>query len=311
MYSRQAAQTCPRCIDQRRGRSELVAAPAAPEAAQQLSGRVATAPSPREAVRVARDEELWPRRDSDPAAREELIRRYLEYARKLAYRYSHGSESFEDLTQVAHLALVKAVDRYDPSRGIPFAGYATPTILGELKRHFRDRANAIRLPRSTHDLLMQVEKATEKLSVELQRSPSVSEIAASLGVEPIEVLEVFEADHNRKPVSFDAGSGEEEGHGLGEVVGEDDAGFELSEDRFAIEEAIDNLDEQDRKLLRLRFVEDMTQSEIAAEVGVSQMHVSRLLRRALERIREDAEGQDGEAATNDGEGRPLARAERA
>ncbi len=245
----------------------------------------------REAIRVACDKELWPRRDSSPIAREELIRRNLDYARNLAYRYSHGSESFEDLTQIAHLALIKAVDRYDPARGIPFGGYATPTILGELKRHFRDRASAIRLPCSAHDLLMKVEKAAEKLSVELQRSPSVPEIAGELGVEPIEVLEAFEADHNRKPVSFDAGSGEEEGHGLSEVVGEDDGGFELSEDRFAIEEAIDNLDEHDRKLLRLRFVEEKTQSEIASEFGVSQMHISRLLRRALERVRKETENQ--------------------
>lgn len=257
-----------------------------PEAAA-LPDALAAAPSPPKTPRLASEDELWLRRDADPAAREELIRRHLGFACKLASRYRSATEPYDDLKQVAQLALLKAVDRYDPLRGIPFTGFATPTILGELKRHFRDRTWAVRLPRGTHDLLMEVEKATARLTVELQRSPSVAEIAERLAVDPTDVLEALDADGNRKPLSFDMGTDDnEEGSTFGELVGTDDAGFELSEERFAIEQAISVLDDRERELLRLRFEEDMTQSEIAAIFGVSQMQISRLLRRALTKIRE-------------------------
>lgn len=210
----------------------------------------------------------------------------MRFACKLAGRYRFGSEPYDDLKQVAQLALLKAVDRYDPTRGIPFTGFATPTILGELKRHFRDRTWAVRVPRGTHDLLMEVEKATAKLTVELQRSPSVAEIAERLAVEPIEVLEALEADGNRKPLSFDVGTDdEEEGSTLGELFGEEDTGFDLAEHRCAIAAVIGDLDDRERELLRLRFEEDMTQSEISEILGVSQMQVSRLLRRILAKVR--------------------------
>jgi RNA polymerase sigma-B factor len=240
---------------------------------------------------------LWRRlRDQrDPAAREELVRRYLPYAKNLALRYRGASESFDDLLQVANLGLVNAVDRFDPARGTPFAAFASPTILGELKRHFRDRVWTVRVPRGLHDRMAEVEKATTQLTVELQRSPSVNEIAAKLEIDPAEVLEVLEANHNRRPLSLDRPvGGEEDESPASEWVGDEDAGYELVDDKLALEGVLPQLDDRERLILRLRFVEDMTQSQIAEQIGHSQMHVSRILRRTLERIREQVAEQDDE-----------------
>jgi len=235
---------------------------------------------------------LWRRlRDQrDPAAREELVRRYLPFAKNLALRYRGASESFDDLLQVANLGLVNAVDRFDPARGTPFAAFASPTILGELKRHFRDRVWTVRVPRGLHDRMAEVEKATAALTVELQRSPSVSEIAIKLAIEPAEVLEVLEANHNRRPLSLDRPvGGEDDESPASEWVGDEDEGYELVDDKLALEGVLPQLDERERMILRLRFVEDMTQSQIAEQIGHSQMHVSRILRRTLERIREQVD----------------------
>jgi RNA polymerase sigma-B factor len=240
---------------------------------------------------------LWKRlRDQrDPAAREELVRRYLPFAKNLALRYRGASESFDDLLQVANLGLVNAVDRFDPARGTPFAAFASPTILGELKRHFRDRVWTVRVPRGLHDRMAEVEKATAALTVELQRSPSVPEIATKLAIEPAEVLEVLEANHNRRPLSLDRPvGGEEDESPASEWVGDEDEGYELVDDKLALEGVLPQLDERERLILRLRFVEDMTQSQIADQIGHSQMHVSRILRRTLERIREEVdESEEG------------------
>ena|GEM_PF-240606 len=238
---------------------------------------------------------LWRRlRDQgDPAAREELVRRYLPFAKNLALRYRGASESFDDLLQVANLGLVNAVDRFDPARGTPFAAFASPTILGELKRHFRDRVWTVRVPRGLHDRMAEVEKATAQLTVELQRSPSVKEIAAKLEIEPGEVLEVLEANHNRRPLSLDRPvGGEEDESPASEWVGDEDEGYQLVDDKLALEGVLPQLDDRERLILRLRFVEDMTQSQIAEQIGHSQMHVSRILRRTLERIREQVAEQD-------------------
>ena len=235
---------------------------------------------------------LWKRlRDQrDPAAREELVRRYLPFAKNLALRYRGASESFDDLLQVANLGLVNAVDRFDPARGTPFAAFASPTILGELKRHFRDRVWTVRVPRGLHDRMAEVEKATAALTVELQRSPSVSEIAIKLAIEPAEVLEVLEANHNRRPLSLDRPvGGEEDESPASEWVGDEDEGYELVDDKLALEGVLPQLDDRERLILRLRFVEDLTQSQIADQIGHSQMHVSRILRRTLERIREQVD----------------------
>ena len=249
---------------------------------------------------LASERVLWARfvKDRDPAIREELVRRYLPFAKNLALRYRGASESFDDLLQVANLGLLNAVDRFDPERGIPFTAFATPTILGELKRHFRDRVWTVRVPRGLHDRMAEVEKAISELTVQLQRSPSVGEIAERLEVDPTDVLEVLEANHNRRPLSLDrpVGGEDSEESPAAEWVGDEDSGYELVEDKLALEGALPHLDERERLVLQLRFVEDLTQSQIAERIGHSQMHVSRILRRTLERIRAEVAEQSNAAS---------------
>jgi len=244
---------------------------------------------------LLREEELWERfvRDHEPAIREELVRRHIEFAKRLALRYRGASEPFDDLVQVANLGLLNAVDRFDPGRGVPFTAFASPTILGELKRHFRDRVWTVRVPRGLHDRMAEVDKAMTDLTKELQRSPSVGEIAERLGVEQIDVLEVIEANHNRRPLSLDHPIGGEDSDESPptEWIGLEDEGFDLAEGRIALEAALPYLDERERLALHLRFVEDLTQSQIAERIGHSQMHVSRILRGALARIRDQISEQ--------------------
>src|SRR4051795_11700011 len=189
----------------------------------------AAAPGPEE--HLAGEKELWRRfmATRDPRIREELVERNLPFAKRLARRYRGASESFDDLLQVASLALVNAVDRFDPDRGIPFSAFASPTILGELKRHFRDRAWTVRVPRGLHDRMAQVEKAISELTEKLQRSPSIGEIAERLDLEPTDVLEVMEANHNRRPLSLDrpVGGEDSEESPAAEWVGDEDSGYEL------------------------------------------------------------------------------------
>jgi RNA polymerase sigma-B factor len=253
-------------------------------------------PGERHADGLASERLLWRQftQDHDPAAREELVRRYLPFAKNLALRYRGASESFDDLLQVASLGLVNAIDRFDPERGTPFAAFASPTILGELKRHFRDRVWTVRVPRGLHDRMAEVDKAINALTVELQRSPSVGEIAARLVVDPTDVLEVLEANHNRRPLSLDRPvGGEEDESPASEWIGDEDEGFELIEDKLALEGVLPHLDPRERLVLQLRFVDDLTQSQIAERIGHSQMHVSRILRRTLEKIREEVAEQSG------------------
>jgi RNA polymerase sigma-B factor len=239
--------------------------------------------------------ELWRHfaEERDQKTREELVERYMPLAKRLALRYRGASESFDDLLQVANLGLLGAVDRFDPERGIPFTAFASPTILGELKRHFRDRVWTVRVPRGLHDRMAEVDKAIAELTKELQRSPSVGEIAERLELEQTDVLEAMEASYNRRPLSLDrpAGGEDDEDSTAAEWIGEEDEGFELVEGRIALDSALPRLDERERLVLRLRFVEDMTQSQIAEQIGHSQMHVSRILRRALSRIREQIREQ--------------------
>jgi len=261
-----------------------------------------SSPGPGEGL--ASERMLWARfvKDRDPAIREELVRRYLPFAKNLALRYRGASESFDDLLQVASLGLVNAIDRFDPDRGAPFTAFASPTILGELKRHFRDRVWTVRVPRGLHDRMAEVEKAISELTVELQRSPSVGEIAERLEVDPTDVLEVLEANHNRRPLSLDRPIGGEDAEEspASEWVGDEDSGYELVEDKLALEGALPHLDERERLVLQLRFVEDLTQSQIAERIGHSQMHVSRILRRTLERIRAEV-AEQSDAATSETE----------
>jgi RNA polymerase sigma-B factor len=249
----------------------------------------AVASEPRSTVS---EPELWRRftRHRDQAARAELIELYVPLARRMAGRYAGVSEPFDDLLQVASLGLVNAVDRFDASRGTPFAGFAKPTIHGELKRYFRDKVWTVRVPRSIHDRMGEVERATEKLTLELGRPPSVEELAEHVGIEAAEVLEVLEARHNRKPLSLDAppiGEDPEEASGA-EWVGRPDGNFDLVEDRIAMESVLPVLGDREREVLRLRFAEELPQTEIALRIGCSQMHISRLLRRSLDKLREAA-----------------------
>lgn len=271
--------------------------------AERQMGEDATAPGPGAEQHLARDGELWRRfaETRDPAIREELVRRNMPFAKRLALRYRGASESFDDLLQVASLGLVNAIDRFDPDRGAPFTAFASPTILGELKRHFRDRVWTVRVPRGLHDRMAEVEKAISELTVDLQRSPSVGEIAERLEVEPTDVLEVLEANHNRRPLSLDrpVGGEESEESPAAEWVGDEDTGYELVEDKLALEGALPHLDERERLVLQLRFVEDLTQSQIAERIGHSQMHVSRILRRTLERIRAEVAEQSGATTAGD------------
>lgn len=239
-------------------------------------------------IETRSERQLWLHLDRDPSNREALARRYMPFARKMALRYSHASEPLDDLVQVANLGLLKAIDRFDPARGTSFVAFAAPTILGELKRHFRDRTWTVRVPRPVHDLLAEVDKATDKLRVELQRTPSPTEIAESLGVDVLDVLEVLEASHKRRPLSLDRPAEEEDGEHSDEWCGGEDPGFGRVDDRLAIRAALPALDRRQREVLRLRFVEDLSQSQIAVRVGCSQMHVSRILSATLEQMREAA-----------------------
>jgi RNA polymerase sigma-B factor len=246
------------------------------------------------------ERELWRRitGQRDQTARAELVELYMPMARRMASRYSGVSEPYDDLLQVASLGLLNAIDRFDPGRGTPFAGFAKPTILGELKRHFRDKVWTVRVPRSLHDRMGEVEKATEALTLELHRPPSVRELAGKVGIEASEVLEILEAKHNRRPLSLDAppvGEDAEDASGA-EWIGRPDGNYDLVDDRLAMEAVLPRLDEREREVLRLRFVEELPQTEIARRIGCSQMHVSRLLRRTLDKLREEAGTQSSEAA---------------
>jgi RNA polymerase sigma-B factor len=239
------------------------------------------------------ERELWRRvtESRDQRARAQLVELYMPLARRMASRYAGVSEPYDDLLQVASLGLLNAIDRFDSSRGTPFAGFAKPTILGELKRYFRDKVWTVRVPRSVHDRMGEVERATEKLTLELRRPPAAQELADHLVIEVGDVLEILEAKHNRRPLSLDAppiGEDPDESSGA-EWVGRPDGNYDLVDDRLAMESVLPTLGDREREVLRLRFVEELPQTEIAARVGCSQMHISRLLRRSLGQLRAESE----------------------
>jgi RNA polymerase sigma-B factor len=241
----------------------------------------------------ARDDELLRRyaRTRDPLLRDQLFERWMPLARQLTRRYGRSNEPFEDLLQVASIGLVKALQGFDPERGRAFSSYAVPTIMGELKRHFRDRTWSVRMPRSLQELAMRVDGARDRLSSELGRSPSVTELARACDTTEEEVLEALQAGDAYHATSLDAfrSDDDEDGFSLSDALGEDDEGFRLAEHRALLTTVLTALDDRDREILRLRFEEDLTQQEIAKLVGVSQMQVSRLLRRALNVLRGAAE----------------------
>jgi RNA polymerase sigma-B factor len=242
--------------------------------------------------RRALDEQLLRRyhEHGDLAAREELIRRVMPLARQLALRYQRKGEPLEDLLQVANMALVKAIDRFDPDRGTVLSTYAVPTILGELRRYFRDSGWSVHVGRQLQERTMLVESVSERLGSRLGRSPSVHELAAEMGVSDEEVVEALDASTAYQAVSLDSQlyGDDDGGTTLGDTLSSEEDAYELIEDRSAAHSAMRALDERARQILYLRFMHDMTQTQIAAELGVSQMHVSRLLRRALETLRERA-----------------------
>jgi RNA polymerase sigma-B factor len=228
-------------------------------------------------------------RTRDPQLREQLVHRYLPLARYAASQYRRGSEPFDDLVQVASLGLLKAIDRFDPVRGAAFSSYALPTMSGELRRHFRDRSWAVRPPRDLQEQAMAVEKAADGLERELGRSPTVDEIAARTELDVEDVLEAREALAARHATSLSSsGPDDDEPLELGDRIGAEDDGYARAEERAAIDALSRVLTAREREVVRLRFWEDRTQAEIGAEVGLSQMHISRVLRCALAKLTEAA-----------------------
>jgi RNA polymerase sigma-B factor len=242
------------------------------------------------ATRARADRRLLERAHAgDQAARAALVDRFLPLARQLARRYQRGGELLDDLNQVASLGLLKAIDRFDPERATAFSSFAVPTILGELKRHFRDKGWSVRVPRDLQELAVKLEPASEALLRDLGHAPTLAEIAQRIDTSVELVLEAREAAAAYRAVSLDRPRDEEDDDPLGHSVGIDDPGFGVAEDAATVEQLMRVLNDREREVLRLRFAEDLTQAEIGTRVGVSQMHVSRILRQAIARLREAAE----------------------
>jgi len=219
-------------------------------------------------------------RDGDPATRELLATRYLPLARHLARRY-RGRAELDDLEQVASLALLKAIDRFDPSRGLEFSTFAYPTILGELKRYFRDLGWTVRVPRELQELTLRLDGLRETLTGELGRSPTVVELAERADTTVEQVVEAISAGSAHHPDSLDRPLSEDGDLAIDVVAAHDDPGFARAENAVVVDGLLAQLSEREREVLRLRFEEDLTQAEIGRRLGVSQMHVSRLIRQSL------------------------------
>jgi RNA polymerase sigma-B factor len=233
--------------------------------------------------------------EGDMAAREELVERFLPLARQLARRYQRQNEPLDDLLQVASMGLVKAIDRFDPERGTAFSTYAVPTILGELKRYFRDSGWAVHVPRGMQERVMKLDQASQELHRRLGRSPSAVELAQELDLNQEEVLEAMEAASAYDAISLEeqrSESSDPQEPTYADSLGSEEERYELVEYGATIAPTMKALSERERLILHLRFVEDLTQSEIADRIGVSQMHVSRLIRRALARLRAVARERD-------------------
>ncbi len=245
---------------------------------------------PRTSLESLGSDELFLRwhRHHDPRARDELVRRFLPLARKLARRYAGAREPIDDLIQVASLGLVKAVDRFDPTRKIAFSSFAVPTIAGELKRYFRDLGWSVHVPRGAQEMALKVEQARQQMASRSGRSPGVNELAQYLEWSVEDVLDALEAGSAHHSVSLDAPTDDGEGEvgSLAQSLGAGDERLESIEDRVTISTATRKLPARERKVLYLRFVEDLTQTQIAELIGVSQMQVSRILRRAVAQLQD-------------------------
>jgi len=239
-----------------------------------------------------RDDELLDayHEDRDDGAREELVKRFLPFARKLALRYVHSREPLDDLVQVASVGLLNAIERFEPGRGKKFTSFAAPTIVGELKRHFRDKGWTVHVPRDLQERALAVSRHTERLSALLGRAPTLDELSEALACSVEQVMEAIDAAHNYHPASLDAPIAHdgEDRSALAETLGGEDIGFELAEQRQALATSWASLSEVEREVLGLRLVHELTQREISHRIGCSQMHVSRLLRRSMIRLGAEA-----------------------
>jgi RNA polymerase sigma-B factor len=235
-------------------------------------------------------------RAGDEEARDQLVERYMPLVRSLAARYAGRGEPQEDLVQVGSIGLLLSIERFDTERGVQFTTYAVPTIVGEIQRHFRDRAWALHVPRRMKELSVRLARTIETLTADLGRSPTIAELAEATGAgedDVVEALQTSEAYSTRslsQPLGFD-GSDDET---MQDVLGDTDTGYAEVEDTVLVEAGLSALDERERRIVELRFFDGLTQSEIAARIGISQMHVSRLLRRALVTMRGRLEETMGE-----------------
>jgi RNA polymerase sigma-B factor len=220
----------------------------------------------------------------DERLRNQLVEEHLGLAHQLARRFANRGESYDDLVQVASMALVKAVDRFDPDRGVEFSTFATRTVIGELKRHFRDRGWAIRAPRRIQELYLELGPVIEAQTHKLGRPPTVAEMAAITGSSEESVLEALEAGQSYRASSIDAPDRHDVT--IANRIGDVDSGFSSTEDRIVLAISLADLPERDRTILNLRFVTGLTQSEIAERIGISQMHVSRLIAASLTKLRD-------------------------
>jgi RNA polymerase sigma-B factor len=226
--------------------------------------------------------------NGDQAAREGLVRRFMPLARSLARRYDRSSEPFEDLLQVASLGLLKALDRFDPTLGHPFTSFAVPTILGEMRRHFRDAGWSVHVPRGAQERALKVRDAQERLANARGRAATVNELAEYLELSIEQIIDALQAIQAYESLSLDAprpGATADEATSYGDAMGEEDARYELVELDATVSAVLGRIPQRERDILRMRFVEDLTQTEIAERVGISQMQVSRLLRRSLDQLR--------------------------
>jgi RNA polymerase sigma-B factor len=241
------------------------------------------------------------RRTSDPRIRDRLIAMNLHLVEYLARKFAGRGEPLEDLLQVGYIGLIKAIDRYDVERGVEFSTYATPTIVGELKRYFRDKGWAIRIPRRLQMKDLELNQAVDELTQKLHRSPTLSELAEHMGMTTEEVVEILESSHAVNYLSLDnlySGEQEDRGFSLLDYLGDEDSDFSLAEDRDALEKIIAQLSEREQRVIYMRFFQGMTQLEIARELNISQMHVSRLIRKILDKMRSQLEEDEKKAMGN-------------
>jgi RNA polymerase sigma-B factor len=231
------------------------------------------------------------RENGDVAARDRLIESFIPVVRSIAYRYAGRGEQLDDLEQVASVGLIKAIERFDLDRDVELMTYVFPTVVGELKRHFRDRGWSVTVPRRLKELHYRLSRLIEELTATLGRSPTIAELAHEAGVEEEEVVEALEVGRAYASRSLTRALDSDEGGGaeLIDLIDDEERGYEAAENRELLASGLKALDERERRIVQLRFVEGLTQSQIAVEIGMSHMHVSRLIRRALETLSEEIE----------------------